>query len=113
MYQNRYSIVNRNVFARYDAPTYFLTYAETVFLEAEAAVRGRTTEDPAALYESGVTAAMQIAKIASLEGSFPAATVPGISDAAINTYPAANPYNPGDALNPLNTQYWLNTYMDE
>jgi len=114
IYQNRYSIVNRNVFARYDAPTYFLTYAETAFLEAEAAVRGWTSEDPAALYEAGVTGAMQqMAQIASLEGSFPAATLPGISDAAINTYLAANPYNPADAFNQLNTQYWLNTYMDE
>ncbi len=114
IYQNRYSIVNRNSFARYDAPTYFLTYAETAFLEAEVAARGWSTADPAALYAAGVTAALQqIGQMSGLEGSFPAATLPPIADADIAAYLAANPYNPADALNQINTQYWVATYMDE
>src|SRR5262249_37304589 len=57
--QANYSIVNRNTFSRYDAPTFFLTYAETALLEAEAAERGWVSGDPAEFYANGVTAAMQ------------------------------------------------------
>ena len=111
--QNAYSIVNRNTFARYDAPTLFLTYAETALLEAEVAERGWSAADPATLYAAGVTAAMQqFAQISSMEGSTPAPMGP-ISDAAIATYLAANPYNPADALNQINTQYWVATFLDE
>jgi hypothetical protein len=110
---NAYSIVNRTTFARYDAPTLFLTYAETALLEAEVAQRGWSSADPATLYAAGVTAAMQqFAQISSLEGSTPAPMAP-ISDGAIATYLAANPYNASDALNQINTQYWVATFLDE
>ena len=113
-YQNRYSIVNRNTFGRFDAPTYFLTYAETALLEAEAAQRGWISGDPASFYTAGVTAAMQqLGQLASMEGSFPAATLPPIPDTTIANYLSANPFNPAQALNQINTQYWLATYMDE
>jgi hypothetical protein len=111
--QNAYSIVNRNTFARYAAPTYFLTYAETALLEAEAAVRGWDSGDPAVYYAAGVTAAMQqFGQMATLEGGGPA-TFPSISDAAIAAYLAANPFNAADAYNQINTQYWVATFMDE
>jgi SusD/RagB-like outer membrane lipoprotein len=111
--QSLYSIVNRNTFARFDAPTYFLTFAETALLKSEAVVRGWINGDPAALYDSGVTAAMQqMGQQSSLEGLIPA-PLPGISDAAISAYLLANPFNPGDALNQINTQYWIATFMDE
>ena len=112
--QNKYSIVNRNSFSRYDAPTYFLTFAQTAFLEAEAALKGWISADPGTLYAAGVTAAMQqMGQMSSLEGSFPAATLPPIADADIAAYLAANPYNAADALNQINTQYWLASFMDE
>ncbi len=111
--QNTYSIVNRNTFARFDAPTYFLTYAETALLEAEAAERGWISGDPSLFYTAGVSAAMQqMGQMSSLEGSTPA-PLPPISDAAITAYLTANPYNPADALNQINTQYWVATFMDE
>ncbi len=111
--QNSYSIVNRNTFARFDAPTYFLTYAETALLEAEAAVRGWDSGDPAVYYAAGVTAAMQqFGQMATLEGASPA-TYPAISDPAIAAYLSANPFNLADAYNQINTQYWVATFMDE
>ncbi|PWT71571.1 MAG: SusD/RagB family nutrient-binding outer membrane lipoprotein, partial [Bacteroidetes bacterium] len=111
--QNAYSIVNRNSFSRYDAPTYFLTYAETALLEAEAAERGWITGNPAQLYADGVTAAMdQFGQMSSLEQSTPA-PLPAISATAIASYLTANPYNPADALNQINTQYWVATFLDE
>ncbi|HEX4849260.1 MAG TPA: SusD/RagB family nutrient-binding outer membrane lipoprotein, partial [Puia sp.] len=111
--QNTYSIVNRNTFSRYDAPTFFLTYAETALLEAEAAERGWITGDPAQFYSDGVTAAMdQFGQMSSLESATPA-PLPAINANAIATYLAANPYNPADALNQINTQYWVATFLDE
>lgn len=111
--QNGYSIVNRNTFARFDAPTYYLTYAETALLESEAVVRGWITGDAAAFYISGVTAAMQqMGQMAGMEGSNPA-PLPGISDGAIAAYLSANPFNPADAINQINSQYWVATFMDE
>ncbi|MBS1600542.1 MAG: SusD/RagB family nutrient-binding outer membrane lipoprotein [Bacteroidetes bacterium] len=111
--QADYSIVNRNTFARYDAPTFFLTYAETALLEAEAAQRTWISGDPAAFYTAGVTAAMQqFDQIASRVQATPA-PLTGISAGAITTYLAANPYNPADALNQINTQYWVATFLDE
>jgi hypothetical protein len=111
--QNSYSVVNRQTFSRADAPTFFLTYAETALLEAEAAQRGWSSGNPATLYASGVTAAMgQFDQIAANLGNTPAA-LPGIQPSAIATYLAANPYNPATALNQINTQYWVATFMDE
>lgn len=43
-------------FARADAPSYIMTYAEVLFLQAEAAQRGWITGDPAALYQAAIRA---------------------------------------------------------
>jgi hypothetical protein len=111
--QANYSIVNRNTFARYDAPTFFLTYAETALLEAEAAQRTWISGDPADFYRQGVTAAMQqFDEIAANVNSTPA-PLPGIPAATIDAYLTAHPYNPADALNQINTQYWVATFLDE
>lgn len=45
-------------FSRADAPAFVLTYDEVLFLQAEAAERGWTTADPAALYNAAIRAAM-------------------------------------------------------
>jgi hypothetical protein len=46
-------------FARADAPAYVMTYAEVLFLQAEAAQRGWIPGDPADLYRRGIRAAME------------------------------------------------------
>jgi hypothetical protein len=43
-------------FARADAPSYVMTYAEVLFLQAEAAQRGWIPGDPAALYQAAIRA---------------------------------------------------------
>jgi hypothetical protein len=74
-------------------------------LLAEAAQRGWITGVPVATYyTNGVTAAM--AQLGAQTGAGP-------SNAAITAYLVANPYNPGGALNQINTQYWVATFMDE
>lgn len=41
------------------APSMMMDYAEVLFLRAEAAAKGWTAEDPAALYRAGITASME------------------------------------------------------
>ncbi|TAN00572.1 MAG: SusD/RagB family nutrient-binding outer membrane lipoprotein [Chitinophagaceae bacterium] len=102
--QNKYSVVNRYTFSRIDAPTFFLTYAETALLLAEAAQRGWiTTGSAASYYNNGVAAA-----ILQLNQTGAALTA---SQAA--TYLAMHPYDPANGLSMINTQYWIATFMDE
>ena len=102
---NGYSIVNRYTFARVDAPTFIHTYAENQLLLAEAAYRGWISGDAETYYNQGVTAAM---KQLTQTGANP-----GVSDAQIAAYLEANPYQEGTALEQINNQYWVATFMDE
>lgn len=47
-------------FSKANAPSYLMTYAEVLFLQAEAAERGWITGDAAALYRAAITAHMQM-----------------------------------------------------
>jgi hypothetical protein len=108
--QNDYSVVNRYTYARFEAPTFFLTAAESLLLQAEAAERGWITGSAATLYEQGVTAAMR------QFDQFNLGEVSGINitDAEITAYLNAHPYTPGAAgIEQINTQYWVATFMDE
>jgi len=102
--QNKYSVVNRYTFSRLDAPTFLLTYGETQLLLAEAAQRGWVTGTTAATYYAN-----------GVKGSMAQLTQAGAgpSDAAITAYLAANPYNAGGAMNQINSQYWVASFMDE
>jgi len=103
--QNLYSVVNRYTFSRLTAPTFFLTYGETQLLLAEAAERGWVTGASAATYfTNGVTGAMQ--QLGAQAGAGP-------SQASITAYLTANPYNAADALEQINDQYWVASFMDE
>ena len=99
-----YSYVNRYTFARSNAPTFFLTYAETELLLAEAAFRGWISGDPATYYANGVTGAM--AMLGTQAGAGP-------STAQISAYVTANPLVAGSELAMINDQYWVASFMDE
>ncbi len=103
--RNKYSIVNRYTFARMDAPTFMHTYAENQLLLAEAAYRGWVTGEPETYYNEGVKAAM--------EQLTQTGANPGVSSTQVSAYLAKNPYNSATALQQINTQYWLATFMDE
>lgn len=105
--KNKYSIVNRYTYARMDAPTFMHTYAENQLLLAEAAFRGWITGDAKAYYNEGVKAAMEQIAQTCVQG------LQGISTSRIDAYLAANPYNTATALEQINTQYWIATFMDE
>jgi hypothetical protein len=100
--QNNYSVVNRYTFARLDAPSFLLTYAETRLLMAEAAQRGWIAGAAAQYYSDGVTAAMQ--QLSLQAGAGP-------SNALITGWLSAHPYD--GTYGQINTQYWVAGFMDE
>jgi hypothetical protein len=85
-------------------PSAVMTYAEVLFLEAEAAVRGWITGDPATLYTDAVTANM---KLYEPWGHAP-------TDAEIATY-LAQPvvaYDPARGLEQIGLQKWIALWMN-
>jgi hypothetical protein len=101
-----YSQMNVWIIASPAAPDFFITYAQTSLLLAEAAKRGWIPGGDAqakTYYENGITADM-------LAYSLYPGTVP-IAATDINTY-INNPgilYNATDAMKLINTQYWIAT----
>ena len=110
-YMKEYSLPNRYTYSDPTSPTFVVTYAQTEFLLAEAAVRGFIDPSSAEThYKNGVTAAMK------QFSQFPNAKLlydDNITDAAINDYLTAHPYDANNALEQINTQYWINCFCDE
>jgi hypothetical protein len=102
--QKLYSYVNRYTFGRSNAPTFFLTYAETELLLAEAAQRGWISGSAATHYTNGVTGAMEMLGLQAGAGP---------STAQVSAYVAANPLVAGSELQMINNQYWVASFMDE
>jgi len=98
-----YSRLNDNILS-YTAPNLILTYAESEFLLADAAVRWGIG-DAATHYQNGVLAA-----ITQLSAFGPNST---ISSDLAQAYLNAHPYNDANGLNQINTQFWLCTVMNE
>jgi hypothetical protein len=87
-------------------PSPVMTYAEVLFLQAEAAARGWIAGDPAALYEEGIRANMQ------MYDPWGAAAAP--TDAEIDAY-LAQPevaYSPATGIEQINLQKWIALYMN-
>lgn len=102
---NGYSKLNP-VMWKYDAPFIYQTYAEVELMRAEMAARGWTAEPAAAHYENGVRAALQ--HLAMYNGG----TGTTVSAGQIDTYLTNNPYDPANAMEQINEQYWVATFMD-
>ncbi len=88
-----------------ESPMMFMTYAETEFLLAEAAVRGWGASDAAGHYAAGVTAAMNM--WAHYDASL------ALDAGAVADYVAANPLDEANALEDIGEQYWLATFLNE
>jgi hypothetical protein len=83
------------------APDFYVTYAQTSLLLAEAAVRGWVTGSAQTYYENAIAADMATYSL------YPGTTPIPASD--VNTY-IADPgvaYNAANALRLINTQYWI------
>lgn len=104
---NTFSTSNILTFGRLDAPYLHLSYSQVQFQLAECVVRGIIPGVAKTYYENGVRAAMT--ELAIYNPSL------AISSNAINNYLTHNPYSPGttdDALNIINTQYWVETHYN-
>lgn len=99
-----YSQVNLNTILKVTSPEYHVTYAETQLLLAEAVVRGWASGDANQLFQSGIRAHME--QMAEYDASA------AIGETAIQTYLAANTLNTATALEQINTQYWVASFMN-
>ncbi len=89
-----------------DAPFFHITYAETEFLLADAGIRlglslGATPEEH---YKNGLRAACR--QLALYPGAVP------ISETAIDQFIADNAFQPGKELEQINTQLWVNYFLN-
>jgi hypothetical protein len=100
----KYSQINRSTLGRIDAPHFFITYSQTQLLLAEAVIRGWLAGDANALYLSGINAHMdQMAQYG--ENSV-------IPEDEQEAYLSVNPLNPSTALEQINTQYWVSSFLN-
>ena len=90
---------------RVASPMFFMTFAESEFLAAEAAMRGWGSGDAAEHYGNGVRAAMHV--YAHYDPAF------DIDDGSIDSYLAANPFDAADGMRQIGWQYWAVTLLNE
>ena len=98
--------VDRRRVADRDAPMYFVTASQTLLLLAEAKVRGwiSTATTAEEFYNNGVRAHME--QMAEYDEAS------AIAEQDIVDYLAANPFDPANALEQINTQYWVSSLMN-
>lgn len=100
-----YAEINRSILVDFEAPMIFQTYAEVEFMLAEAIVRWGLAGDAETHYNNGVTAAMKQLSLYSED------TI--ISDSDINDYLDNSPFDPTNAIEQINNQYWAATFLNE
>ena len=115
-----YSQTNVNVAASLTTPTFWVTYAQTSLLLAEAAHRGWITGGEAAAqtyYEAGIRADMNsyslvIARTKPTNAAVP--ILPSVSVAEQDAYilQPSVAYSAANALNLINTQYWIASFLN-
>lgn len=98
-----YSQPNRSTLTAQAAPAFLVTASQTLLLEAEAAQRGWISGVAATFYISGVKADMD--QFSQYGGS-----TSEIPTASQNAYLAEHPFDESNALNQINTQYWISSY---
>lgn len=101
----RYSRPRTSVYLKLGGPIFIMTYAETEFLLAEAALRGWEVNGTAAShYRMGLKAALQASGQMDLQAN--------ISDLTIEAYINAQPLDESTkekAFEMINTQYWISS----
>lgn len=104
------------------SPSLIMTYAEVLFIQAEAAARGWTSGDAAALYEQAVTASMEFWNAQSMATNYDAIyDVSGftanfdveITPEEISAYlqQPGIAYDPNNAMQQIAEQKWVALYM--
>ncbi len=100
-----YSQADRTRMAKTTAPMFLVTAAQTQLLLAEAAQRGWVTGTTAeTFFNRGVKLHMEQMAIFDANSA--------VSASAIDAYQKANPYNANTALEQINTQYWVASFLN-
>lgn len=111
-YGKYFSSPNRCTYADPTGTTFIVTYAQTQFLLAEAALRGYISGNAKTYYENGVKAAFnQFSQFPNASAAIKIAYPDG-ADAAAAAYLEANPYDASKAMEQINTQYYINCFAD-
>jgi Starch-binding associating with outer membrane len=100
-----YQFSRADPFRMYDllAPGILVTYSQTQLLLAEAALRGWVPGDPATYYENAIRADMERISTDYNDTEIPASE--------IDAYVAAHPFDAANALEQINNEYWVASYM--
>jgi hypothetical protein len=114
-----YSQMNVNIAASITTPSFWMTYAQTSLLLADAAKRGWITGGDAAAktyYEAGIKADMDVYTLilAKIKPNTKVPVLPSVSVAEQNAYISQTGvlYDPATALNQINTQYWIANFLN-
>ncbi|NJL76267.1 MAG: SusD/RagB family nutrient-binding outer membrane lipoprotein [Saprospiraceae bacterium] len=99
-----YSQLDRTRMAKLNAPMFLVTAAQTQLLLAEAAQRGWVSGAVETFYTNGVRAHIE------QMGSYDPKSA--VAPEAIDAYLVANPFVPANALEQINTQYWVASFLN-
>lgn len=100
-----YSQINIYSVASPAAPDFYVTYAQTSLLLAEAAQRGWVSGSAQTYYENGITADMAIYSLYPATTAIPASDVQAYLDHPDVDFSLAT--NNAEAFDLINTQYWI------
>ncbi|WP_373517956.1 SusD/RagB family nutrient-binding outer membrane lipoprotein [Pricia sp.] len=99
-----YSQLDRSRLGSPEAPNFYVTYSQTLLLQAEAIERGWATGDANAIYQDAIRANME------QFASWPGAT--SIAEADIDAYLTTHSLTSGMELEQINNQYWVSTFLN-
>jgi hypothetical protein len=100
-----YSQVDRNRLVKTTAPMFLVTASQTQLLLAEAAQKGWITGTSVeTFYNKGVKLHMEQMALYDANSA--------IASSAIDAYLKANPYSATNALEQINTQYWVASFLN-
>lgn len=99
-----FSQADRTRLNKTTAPAYLLTASQTNLLVAEAVTRGWVSGNAKDYYEAGVKAHMT--QLGEMDANS------SVSSFAVDAYLAANPFNATTALEQINTQYWISSFLN-
>ncbi|MCF0048633.1 SusD/RagB family nutrient-binding outer membrane lipoprotein [Dyadobacter sp. LJ53] len=99
-----FSQVNLGTVLKLDAPEFHITYAQNQLLLAEAAVRGWVSGTAPTYFANGVRAHLEQMGLYD-----PSAA---IKEDAIQAYLKTHPLDASKALEQINTQYWVASFLD-
>ncbi|OJV14312.1 MAG: hypothetical protein BGO21_16355 [Dyadobacter sp. 50-39] len=96
--------INLTTVLKLDAPEFHITYAQVQLLLAEAAVRGWVSGKADDYFASGIRANLEQMALYDSKAA--------IKEDAILAYLKAHPLDQAKALEQINTQYWVATFLD-